>query len=154
MPKQPERYSPWRCGFPFQSPCHSNTAFTCRSNRLGSLEANASVWERFADGVCWVELASLTDATLVPHAIANALNLTERTGRAPRDSVLDFLHDEEFLLVLANCEHLLTVCAELAQPIMRKVSNARVLTTSRDLTNVLLDIPPKPCYSLFSALVH
>ena len=103
----------------------------CGKTRLALRVATDRVND-YADGVCWAELASLTDATLVAPVIAKTLNLTEQPGRTPTETLLDFLRDKELLLVLDNCEHLLTACAELAQAILRDASNVRILATSRE----------------------
>ena len=47
-----------------------------------ALEVAADLRSAFAGGVVWVPLAALTDPTLVPSAIAQALGLTE-TGALP-----------------------------------------------------------------------
>jgi len=60
-----------------------------------------------------VDLAPLTDPTLVAQVIARALNVVEQPGAALMDTLLDSLCERQTLLVLDNCEHLLAACAQL-----------------------------------------
>src|SRR5690606_15977846 len=61
--------------------------------------------ERFADGVCWVELAPLSEASELVLAIGNALGLQFEGSRRPEQQIGDFLHTKHLLLVLDNFEH-------------------------------------------------
>jgi predicted ATPase len=103
----------------------------CGKTRL-ALRVATDLANDFADGVCWVDLAPLTEAALVPQAVVKTLNPVQQTGNAPTDALVDFLCDKEMLLVLDNCEHLLTACAELVQNILRDAADVRVIATSRE----------------------
>ena len=87
----------------------------CGKSRL-ALQAAAGVLEEFPDGVWLVELASLADPRLVPQAVAAVLGLREQTGRSVTETLLDALRPRFLLLLLDNCEHLLTTAAELNNP--------------------------------------
>ncbi|HLO13289.1 MAG TPA: AAA family ATPase, partial [Anaerolineales bacterium] len=89
----------------------------CGKTRL-ALRVASNLRDTYTDGVCWVDLAPLADATLLPQAIAKALNTGEPTGRALLDLILDLLHDKHLLLVLDNCEHLASACAEFAHDVL------------------------------------
>ncbi|MBK5305077.1 MAG: hypothetical protein JJD92_00160 [Frankiaceae bacterium] len=41
------------------------------------------------DGICWVDLASLTDPALVPKAVGSALHLADRPGAEPVDWLIN-----------------------------------------------------------------
>jgi predicted ATPase len=75
-------------------------------SRLARRVASAATPD-FPDG-CWlVHCAELTDPALLPHAIAEALRLTDGTNRPAREVLRDFLaRREALLLVLDGCEHL------------------------------------------------
>lgn len=81
--------------------------------------------------VCWVDLARLTDATLVPQVVAKALNVVEQPGTPLMDSLLDSLCDTQTLLALDNCEHLLAACAQLVEA-LAGCTNLTILATSRE----------------------
>ena len=83
------------------------------------------------DGVWLVDLALLTEATLVPNAIAAAVALP--TGAA--DSVATLckaLRDREILLVVDGCEHLVDAVAACTDQILSQAAGVKVLVTSRE----------------------
>ncbi len=103
----------------------------CGKTRL-ALQVAADLIHAFADGVWLVELAALTDSDLVVQAVASALGAREVPGRPLVATVLDYLRTKELLLILDNCEHLVTACARLAEAIIRSCPRLRVLATSRE----------------------
>jgi non-specific serine/threonine protein kinase len=86
----------------------------------------------YADGVCWVELASLTDAGLVPYRIASALGVPQSPGRPVQPSLVEYLAGWHGLLVLDNCEHLVGACAAVVDEMLRRVPQLPILVTSRE----------------------
>jgi predicted ATPase len=102
-----------------------------------ALQVGVALQEDFADGVWLIELAALADPTLVPHAVALALGIASASTR-PLDTVLaDYLCDKQLLLILDNCEHLLSACATLAEFLLRQAPHLRILMTSRESLGVL-----------------
>jgi non-specific serine/threonine protein kinase len=97
-----------------------------------ALAVAAELVDRYPDGVWLVELAALTDPSLVPHAAAQILELREEPGR-PLSVVLSaFLQPKRLLLVLDNCEHLVGTCADLATALLRTCPDLHLLATSRE----------------------
>jgi predicted ATPase/class 3 adenylate cyclase len=85
---------------------------------------------RFADGVYLTDLSPITDPSLVPAAIAEALMVREEAARDILESVTDYFRDRELLLVLDNFEQV----AESSTTVGRLIDAAprlRVLATSR-----------------------
>jgi predicted ATPase/DNA-binding SARP family transcriptional activator len=119
----------------------------CGKTRL-ALQAAASVLEEFPDGVWLVELAPLVDPTLVPQAVAAVLGVREQPGRSVAETLLDRLRPRFLLLVLDNCEHLLTAVAQLAERLLRACPHLRILATSREGLNIvgeqMFRVPPLP----------
>jgi predicted ATPase/class 3 adenylate cyclase len=101
-----------------------------------ALRLATEVVEQFPDGVWLVELAPLADPALVPQAVATALGAREQPGRSPRDALLDFLRAKTLLLLLDNCEHLITACAELAETLLRAAPGLRILSSSREALGI------------------
>ena len=101
-----------------------------------ALQVAAETLEEFPGGVWLVELAALSDPTLVPQAVASALAVSEQPGRALTDTLRDALRGKSMLVVLDNCEHLVTACARLADALLRTCPNLRILTTSREALGV------------------
>ncbi|KQV98566.1 MULTISPECIES: winged helix-turn-helix domain-containing protein [unclassified Rhizobacter] len=87
--------------------------------------------EAWADGVAWVELASLTDASLIGGAIAQALSLQIAVGGDATPALLASVKNLEALLVLDNAEHLLDGLAPLVQALQQGAPGLRLLVTSQ-----------------------
>ncbi|MEP7304448.1 MAG: winged helix-turn-helix domain-containing protein [Acidobacteriota bacterium] len=92
--------------------------------------------DEFADGVWLVDLAPLSVPDLVAQTIATVLGVREGPQRSARDTLLDVLRDRELLLVLDTCEHLIAVCAELVDALLRGAPALRIVTTSREALGV------------------
>ncbi|MEW5870616.1 MAG: adenylate/guanylate cyclase domain-containing protein [Chloroflexota bacterium] len=97
-----------------------------------ALQAAAEVIDQFADGVCWVELAPLTDPGMVNQTVAKALGLQENPGRALLEQFSEYLRNKRLLLILDNCEHVLQNCAELADHLLRSCQHVQLLASSRE----------------------
>ncbi|MBI3659152.1 tetratricopeptide repeat protein [Candidatus Acetothermia bacterium] len=108
----------------------------CGKTRLG-LQIASHLLKEYADGVWWVELASLTDPNLVVQAIASALGVKEQAGRQLLATVADYLHAKQVLLVLDNCEHLIEACAKVVQELLKACPKLQMLVTSREPLGIL-----------------
>jgi len=84
-----------------------------------------------ADGVCFVDLVPVTDAELVPPAIAAALGLGERVARTAAETVHSWLADREVLLVLDNCEQVGDGLAAVLERLLVACPGVTVLATGR-----------------------
>jgi predicted ATPase/DNA-binding CsgD family transcriptional regulator len=85
----------------------------------------------FADGGVWVDLAPLADPALVPAAIAAALGVIPTSPGSLIDELVRELHSRQPLLLLDNCEHLLTAIADLVGSLLARCPALQVLATSR-----------------------
>ena len=103
----------------------------CGKTRL-SLEAAAALRTSAAGGVWLVELAGLSDAALVAHAVGAALGVESRSARPAQDAVAAHVADQETVIVLDNCEHVVTACMNLVELLLRACPNLRILATSRE----------------------
>jgi predicted ATPase/DNA-binding SARP family transcriptional activator len=92
-----------------------------------ALRAGRALQERFADGVWFVELASLDDEELIGVRIAETL----RGNSQSRASLEELLRSKQVLLILDNAEHLLAACAALAVSLLDSWPRLSVLVTSR-----------------------
>lgn len=101
-----------------------------------ALHVAADVIDRYPDGAWFVELAAVTDPTMVGTAIAATLHITERPGVAPVVTIGESLHDQELLLIADNCEHLVAAAAELTDALLRSCARLRILATSREALNI------------------
>ena len=103
----------------------------CGKTRL-ALEVAAGLLDRYPDGVWLVELSSLSDPTLVAHAMATALNIRDQSGRPILAALANQLQRKHLLLILDNCEHLVEACARLTETLLRSCPHLCVLATSRE----------------------
>ena len=78
--------------------------------------------------VCWVPLATTLDSSAVFPAIARGLGLS---GIAQVDQLRAALGSRRVLLVLDNCEHVVSGCRTLLDQLVMNCPDLKVLTTSR-----------------------
>src|ERR671920_388512 len=97
-----------------------------------ALEAARDLIESYPDGVWLIELAPLSDEELVPKAVAEALEVPERTVQPPADTLAEVLRSSELLLILDNCEHLLDASAHLVDKLLDSCPHLRIMATSRE----------------------
>ena len=90
----------------------------------------------FVDGSWLVELASLSDPTLVPAKVAGVLGLTLGVGTISEDGLARAIGDNNFLLLFDNCEHVIDAAASLIGALVRRCANVTVLATSREILRV------------------
>jgi len=89
------------------------------------------VRDLFGDGVCLVELASVSDASLVATSVGTALQLKLGT-QSPIGVIAQALGARRMLVVLDNCEHLLRAVAELVQALRPAAPGVHWLATSQE----------------------
>jgi predicted ATPase/DNA-binding winged helix-turn-helix (wHTH) protein len=97
-----------------------------------ALQLAAEVRDAYRDGAWLVELGAITDASLVPTNVAQALGLQERTGTPLTQTLCSHLKSRQLLLLLDNCEHLLDSCAKLTDAILRGTAETTIVATSRE----------------------
>jgi predicted ATPase/class 3 adenylate cyclase len=105
-----------------------------------ALQVAADLLEKFKDGVWWVELAALSDQTLVPQTVASVLSVRAQSGRLLTDTLGDFLRGKSLLLLLDNCERLLSACAGMADALLRNSPGLCILATSREALGIAGEI--------------
>ncbi len=95
--------------------------------RLG-LEIARELGEHFADGVMFVALATLRNASLLSNIMAQALGLRESTEVF--EQVITFLQEKHSLLILDNFEQILAVASSVAE-LLSTCPRLSVMVTSR-----------------------
>lgn len=101
-----------------------------------SLEVAAGMMEQYGGGVWFVELDALTDLVLVPNAVATVLGLVEQPNHSITQALVDHLQTHKTLLVLDNCEHVISACTRLVDILLRSCSLLSILATSRQMLDV------------------
>lgn len=97
-----------------------------------ALQVAADLLESFPDGIWLIELAALSDPTLVPQTIASVLHVREEQNRTLVQTLSDHLQIKQSLIVLDNCEHLVDACAKLADTLLHACPQLKILATSRE----------------------
>jgi predicted ATPase len=117
-----------------------------------SLRVGADLLARFPDGARFVELAPLDRAELIGETVAAAFGLPVHGGRPATDAIATYLRSRRVLLILDNCEHVITAAARLADGLLKTCPGVLLLATSREALSVagehaypvpLLDVPPR-----------
>ena len=96
-----------------------------------SIELASRMSDLFSGGVYFVELAAVSDAELVPEAIADVLEVPTVPGESVVDALGDHLRDKHLLLVLDNFEQV-TDAAPTVAAILGMASRLKVLVSSRN----------------------
>jgi predicted ATPase len=89
--------------------------------------------DEFPDGVWIVELAPICDSELIPAAVAGALGTVLPGQKAALQEVADAIRDSSMLLLLDNCEHLVSAAGVFAQTIFDRTHRVHIVTTSQEL---------------------
>jgi predicted ATPase/DNA-binding winged helix-turn-helix (wHTH) protein len=91
--------------------------------------------DAFAGAVLFVDLAMLSDPSLVATAVASMLGLSVQSSDATPNLVA-YLRDKRILLILDTCEHLIESVATLAETLCAAVPQVHILATSREALQV------------------
>jgi predicted ATPase/DNA-binding CsgD family transcriptional regulator len=110
-----------------------------------ALKAAADLRDQFADGVAYVDLASLTNPDLLPNEIARRLGVRETPDQPVLEALERFLRPRELLLILDNFERLLTATS-LVTRLLISSQRLKILVTSRSVLRLsgehIFDVPP------------
>jgi predicted ATPase/DNA-binding XRE family transcriptional regulator len=101
-----------------------------------AVEVGARLLDRFPDGVWFVELAPLNDPALVPHALAGALRVQESFGRSLLETLVTYLARKRLLIILDNCEHVISSARAVAGSLLRECPSVALLATSREALSI------------------
>ncbi len=95
-----------------------------------ALKVAATLLPQFADGAYFVDLAPITDPSLVASTIAQTLSLRESVPGKLLSSLKDALRDRHILLVLDNFEQVLAAAPNVSE-VLDAAPRLKVLVTSR-----------------------
>jgi predicted ATPase/DNA-binding SARP family transcriptional activator/DNA-binding CsgD family transcriptional regulator len=103
----------------------------CGKTRL-AVEVASDLVGAYPDGVWLADLAPLSEAELVPQAVAQAVGVHEQPARPLTETLEDALRARKMLLVVDNCEHLVGAVVGLVDALLDSCPGLRVLATSRE----------------------
>jgi predicted ATPase/DNA-binding CsgD family transcriptional regulator len=111
----------------------------CGKTRL-AVQVGHELLAQFAGGVWFIGLGSISDPDTIPREIAAALGVREREGLSVIDAITRELGAsaprQQTLLLLDNCEHLASHCAEIVDTLLRASPRIKFLCTSREPLHV------------------
>jgi predicted ATPase/class 3 adenylate cyclase len=110
----------------------------------------------FPGGVWMCELAPIVDPDAVIAATIESIGAQPQAGLTGVDVIVDWCRERRVLLILDNCEHLVTSVADVAQELAERCPTVTVLATSREPLGVpgerVVRVPsldPMDCVELF-----
>ncbi|MBI5567823.1 MAG: AAA family ATPase, partial [Chloroflexi bacterium] len=103
----------------------------CGKTRL-ALQVGQELLADYPQGVWLIELAPIADPALVPQTAVTALGLREESGRSLVTTLIDYLRGRKTLLLLDNCEHLVTASAQLVETLLHACPDLTILASSRE----------------------
>ncbi len=101
-----------------------------------SLRVAEDISHQFPDGVWFIDLSPLRDASLVVAEVAQSLGLRDEPDRPLLQTLSAHLKPRSTLLILDNCEHLVQAAADLAHALLRAAPKLRLLASSREALRV------------------
>jgi predicted ATPase/class 3 adenylate cyclase len=101
-----------------------------------SLQVAVDLLDHFQHGIWFIELAPLTDADLIPQTILSAIGIQEQPGGLPLDALKEYLHEKQALILLDNCEHLVSASARVADTLLGAAPALKILASSREALGV------------------
>lgn len=109
-----------------------------------SLQLGHSLVSDYRHGVWFVELASLADGDLVTQTVASLWEVGASQFATLSQQLANYLRAKELLLILDNCEHLVSACARLAADLLSTAPKLTILASSREG----LGVPGESTYHL------
>ena len=101
-----------------------------------SVQLGTDLLETFRDGVWLVELAPISDPSLVMQTVASAFDIHEISGTPLKALVHDYLREKQLLLILDNCEHLVDASAKIADEFLHVAAKTKIIASSREALGI------------------
>lgn len=91
----------------------------------------------YRDGVVFVDLAPLENPDLLFDVVRAAVAAPEDKGRKdPAEALCSYLATRRTLLILDNCERITGACRSLAELLLGRCADLRILATSREVLGI------------------
>ena len=101
-----------------------------------AIEVARGLADQFTDGVWFVDLAPLDDPAAIAGMLAALFEVRESASSPTTDLLSQMLCSKSMLLILDNCEHLVSAVAELATALTATCPDLVLLATSRESLGV------------------
>ena len=96
-----------------------------------ALKVAEGLLDTFADGVCFVDLAPISDSDRVANAIANTLGIIENVDQPLIETLKRALRPRDLLLVLDNYEQVIAAAA-IVPDLLSAAPTIKIIVTSRE----------------------
>ena len=96
-----------------------------------ALEVGTRQAGSWTGGVWFVDLTANDDPTSAANTVCQALRVRERPNVSAVDTLIEHCRGAELLIILDNCEHVVTPGAQLVHAVLHSSPFVRVLATSR-----------------------
>ena len=107
----------------------------CGKTRL-ALETAKRCVDSYQDGIWFIELASISDPKLILPAVASTLGIPESRDVHPIGALTKYLRTKQILLILDNCEQVVSAVAQFAEDILQACPLVHIVATSREILNI------------------
>ena len=111
------------------------------SGGIGKTRLAIAVGDRLgkadAEDIWFVDLSAHSSPEAVIQTVASVLMVRENANQRLLNALTLKLQRRPALLILDNCEHLLAACTELADSLLRRCPNLRILATSRQALGLI-----------------
>jgi diguanylate cyclase (GGDEF)-like protein len=97
-----------------------------------AVRVSGSHIDDFEDGVWFVDLARVSDPSLVATSVANAIGFELSPTQEAASALAVLLRPQHTLIVLDNCEHVIVEAATLAERLIRQCPRLAILATGRE----------------------
>lgn len=112
-----------------------------------AVQVAAALLDSFADGVSFVDLSAISDASLVPLTVAQTLGMSLIEGQPLHEQLIAALRDRQLLLLLDNFEQVVDAAPDIAT-LLAACAQLKVLVTSRIVLGLAGEyewpVPPLP----------
>jgi transcriptional regulator with XRE-family HTH domain len=105
-----------------------------------SLKVGGQILDEYPNGVWMVELAPISDPELLPQTVASVFGIVPKATLSHTELLVNFLRSKTALLILDNCEHLLDASAFLADTLLKRCPDLKIMATSREALGILGEI--------------
>ena len=101
-----------------------------------SIQVASELLNEYPHGVWLLELAPITDPSLVAQTVCAALDVTPQGNISALSALVNYLKSKNLLLVIDNCEHLIEACAQLCTSLLHACPSLRMIASSREALGV------------------
>ena len=101
-----------------------------------AIEVAVQLVPDYEDGVWFVDLAPIADGDLVANEFMEVLEIKEIPKQQNINTLINQIKEKSLLIILDNCEHLLSACTEITSNLLQSAPGLKILVTSREALNI------------------